>query len=115
RLERRAQDEPYLVGEFVEVPDEGEATREVEALTRNVQSLFGRIISLVPYLPEELQLAAANVEAPSALCHLVASTLRLKTEEKQTLLELRDVESRLREVSPSLTRELYVLERGAKI
>src|SRR5947208_2319227 len=52
RLEQRVQDEPYLLGELVEVPDEGEATREVEALTRNVQSLFGRIISLVPYLPE---------------------------------------------------------------
>ena len=62
-------------------------SREVEALTRNVQNLFARIIALVPYLPEELQLAAANVDDPSALCHLVASTLRLKTEEKQRLLE----------------------------
>src|SRR6266480_5309194 len=38
RLERRVQDDPYLVGEFVEEPDELEETREVEALTRNVQS-----------------------------------------------------------------------------
>ena len=42
---------PYLVGEFVEVPDEIEETKEVEALTRNVQALFARIIGLVPYLP----------------------------------------------------------------
>jgi len=54
-------------------------SREVEALTRNVQTLFGRIIGLVPYLPEELQIAATNVDDPSALAHLVASTLRLKT------------------------------------
>jgi ATP-dependent Lon protease len=31
---------------------------------------------MTPYLPEELQLAAANVDDPSALCHLIASTLR---------------------------------------
>ena len=43
-------------------------SREVDALTRNVQGLFARVIGLVPYLPEELQLAAANVEDPSALC-----------------------------------------------
>jgi ATP-dependent Lon protease len=114
-LDRQVQDDPYLVGEFVELPDEIEQKPEVEALTRNVQSLFGRIIALVPYLPEELQIAAANVEDPSALCNLVASTLRLKSEEKQRLLELTDVEGRLREISSILNRELEVFELGSKI
>ena len=115
RLERRVLEEPYLVGEFVEVPDLLEETKEVEALTRNVQSLFGQIIALAPYLPEELQIAAANLDDPSALCHLVASTLRLKTEEKQKLLELVDVEARLREVLLILNREQEVFELGTRI
>src|SRR2546430_2190610 len=115
RLDRTVQDDPYLMGEFVESPDELPDTPEVQALTRNVQSLFGRVIGLVPYLPEELQLAAANVDDPSALCNLVASTLRLKTEEKQQLLELTDVEARLREISAILNRELEVFELGSKI
>ncbi len=114
-LDRPMQEDPYLIGEFVEMPDELEETREVEALTRNVQNLFARVIGLVPYLPEELQIAAANIEDPSALCNLVASTLRLKTEEKQTLLELMDVEARLRETSSILNRELEVFELGSKI
>jgi ATP-dependent Lon protease len=114
-LDRPLQDDPYLMGEFVELPDELEESREVEALTRNVQTLFGRVVGLVPYLPEELQIAAANVEDPSALCNLVASTLRLKTVEKQTLLEQRDVEARLREISSILNRELEVFELGSKI
>ena len=115
RLERRVLEEPYLVGEFVEVPDLLEETKEVEALTRNVQSLFGQIIALAPYLPEELQIAAANLDDPSALCHLVAATLRLKTEEKQKLLELVDVEARLREVLLILNREQEVFELGTRI
>jgi ATP-dependent Lon protease len=115
RLERRVLDDAYLVGEFVELPDHVEATKELEALTRNAQNLFGRIIGLVPYLPEELQLAAANIDDASALCSLVASTLRLKTAEKQKLLELVDVEQRLREVSLILNRELEVFELGTKI
>jgi ATP-dependent Lon protease len=114
-LDRPVQSDPYLIGEFAELPDELEETPEVEALTRNVQSLFGRIIGLVPYLPEELQIAAANVEDPSALCNLVASTLRLKTDEKQRLLELTEVEARLREISAILNRELEVFELGSKI
>jgi ATP-dependent Lon protease len=115
RLERRVQDDPYLVGEFTVVPDEVEETPEREALTRSVQNEFGRLISLVPYLPSELELAAANVDDPSALSHLVASTLRLKTEEKQALLEQSDVSERLRDVLRILKRELEVVELGTKI
>jgi ATP-dependent Lon protease len=115
RLERRIQDDPYLAGEFAEVPDAVEETPELEALTRSVQNEFGRLISLVPYLPAELELAAANVDDPSALSHLVASTLRLKTEEKQALLEQADVYKRLREVLRILNRELEVVELGTKI
>ncbi|TML54875.1 MAG: endopeptidase La [Actinobacteria bacterium] len=115
RLERRIQDEPYLVGEFAPVPDVVEETPELEALTRSVQTEFGRLISLVPYLPAELEIAAANVDDPSALSHLVASTLRLKTEEKQRLLEEADVAARLRDVLGILGRELEVVELGSKI
>jgi ATP-dependent Lon protease len=115
RLERHVQDEPYLVGEFSEVPDVVPETREVQALTQTVKTLFSRIIGLLPYLPEELGLAAANVDDPSALTHLVASTLRLKTEEKQQLLEEPNVEKRLRDVVVVLNRELELVELGTKI
>ncbi len=115
RLVDQVQDEPYLVGQFEEVPDVYEESSETQALKQNVQNLFARLIGLMPYLPEELALAAANVDEPSALCHLVASTLRLKTEEKQQLLELANVEKRLRAVLVILNRELEVAELGSKI
>jgi ATP-dependent Lon protease len=116
KLATRLDSEPYLLGEFTELPDVLVETPEVEALTRNVQGLFSRIIGLAPYLPEELQLAAANVDDPSALCHLIASTLRtITTEERQTILEVVDVEKRLRLVLQILNRELEVFELGSKI
>jgi ATP-dependent Lon protease len=115
RLEEPHSDDPYLVARFADVPDETEESRELEALTRNAQGLFGRIIGLAPYLPEELQIAAANADDASALCNLVASTLRLKTEEKQRILELVDTEERVREVSKILNRELEVFELGTKL
>ncbi len=115
-LDHDADDDPYLLGEFSALPDVLVESPEVEALTRNVQGLFARIIGLAPYLPEELQLAAANVDDPSALCHLVASTLRtIPTEERQEILEEVDVEARLRRVSAILSRELEVFELGSRI
>jgi ATP-dependent Lon protease len=115
RLDEVEQTEPYLAGRFQELPDVGGREKEIEALARNVEGLFGRIIALVPYLPEELELAAANAEGPSALANLIAATLRLKTEEKQELLAEPDVEARLRRLTVVLNRELEVFELGTKI
>jgi ATP-dependent Lon protease len=116
RIAKHVSDDPYLVAEFEAVPDVLVERPEVEALTRNVQGQFARIIGLAPYLPEELQLAAANVDDPSALAHLVASTMRtIPTEERQQILETVDVEQRLRQISGILSRELEVFELGSKI
>ncbi|MBA2384633.1 MAG: LON peptidase substrate-binding domain-containing protein, partial [Actinobacteria bacterium] len=115
RIARPHQTDPYLVAELEELPDVLPDSPEVEALTRNVQTQFAHIIGLTPYLPEELQVAAANVDDPSALCHLIASTLRLKTQERQELLELVNVEERLRAVSVILGRELEMSELGSRI
>jgi ATP-dependent Lon protease len=115
RLVRLVQQDPYLVGEFEELPDVIGREKEIAALARNVEALFSRIIGLVPYLPDELQLAAANADDPSALANLIATTMRLKTSEKQELLEEADVEARLRKLTVILNRELEVFELGTKI
>jgi ATP-dependent Lon protease len=88
---------------------------ELEALHRNVQSTFSRIIEEVPYLPAELQMAVANLDDPAELSHAIAGALRIKTEDKQALLEERDVGKRLRMLSEVLARELQLVEIGTKI
>ena len=115
QLDRLVQTDPYLAGEFSELPDVEGPETEVEALSRNVEALFNRVIGLVPYLPDELQLAAANAEDASTLANLIATTMRLKTAEKQELLEEADIEARLRKLTVILNRELEVLELGTKI
>ena len=57
----------------------------------------------------------ANVDDPSVLAHLIAGALRIKTEEKQALLEELDVAKRLRRLSEILARELEVVAIGSKI
>jgi ATP-dependent Lon protease len=107
--------DPYLVAEIEEVPDEVKPTPELTALMRNVQQTFTNIVTEVPYLPEELQIMVTNVEDPSTLTYLIAGALRLKTEEKQELLEEVDVAKRLRRLSEILARELEVVAIGSKI
>ena len=108
-------EEPYLVARIAELPDVVEDGTELEALTRNVQRTFSEIIEQIPYLPEELQMAVANIDDPAALAHLIAGALRISTEEKQELLEELNVVARLRHLSQVLARELEVVQLGTQI
>ncbi len=108
-------EEPYLVARIAELPDVVEDGTELEALTRNVQRTFSEIIEQIPYLPEELQMAVANIDDPAALAHLIAGALRVSTEEKQELLEELNVVARLRHLSQILARELEVVQLGTQI
>jgi ATP-dependent Lon protease len=107
--------EPYLVAQVSEEPDIVEDTPELEALARNVQTTFAGIVQQVPYLPEELQIAVANVDDPAELSYMIAGALRIKTEERQELLEERSLAKRLRRLSEILARETELISIGSRI
>jgi ATP-dependent Lon protease len=107
--------EPYLVARITEAPDIVAQSPQLEALQRNVRGTFSRIVEEVPYLPAELQMAVANVDDPAELAHLIAGALRIGVEEKQALLEERDVTKRLRRLSELLAREQEFAEIGTRI
>jgi len=115
RLGPYVAEEPYLVARIAELPDVVDEGPELEALSRNVQRTFSEIVEHIPYLPEELQMAVANIEDPAALGHLIAGALRITTEEKQQLLEEVDIAARLRRLSQILARELEVVQLGSQI
>ena len=115
RVERYTQEEPYLAADITKIEDVTAESKEVDALRASLLSTFSKIVALVPYLPEELEMAAANVEDPGPLAFLIASTMRIKTEDKQALLEESDVEQRMRRLIGILAQELEVLELGSKI
>jgi ATP-dependent Lon protease len=114
-IDRWTAETPYLVAQISEMPDVVEESPELTALMRNVQQTFSQIVEAVPYLPEELQIAVANVEDASALSHLISGSLRLPTEEKQALLEETNVGRRLRRLTEVLARELEVISIGTEI
>jgi ATP-dependent Lon protease len=115
RIVEYAATEPYLVARIEEAPDIVTESPELEALARNVQVTFSQIVEQVPYLPEELQVAVANLEDPAELGWMIAGALRIKTEEKQELLEERDLAKRLRRLLEILTRESELISLGTRI
>ncbi len=115
-----------LVGEIIETSPFFKANLEVveekhipskkgQALIRNALSLLQKMINLVPYFPDEVQVTAMNMDDPIKLAYLVATFLRMKIEERQDILEIIDGEKKLSKVISILQRELDLLELGGKI
>ncbi len=107
--------EPYMVAEAIHRPDVFEESIDVRALVASVVSQFVQLVSLIPNAPEEMKVAAMNIQPPGRLADFIASHLNLKTQEREELLETLSVRSRLEKLSQILGRELEVAELGQKI
>ncbi len=115
RVSEYVQDEPYLKARVERLQDEVEDGVEVEGLARNALNLFRNIVSLAPYLPDEIFIAAMNVNEPNDLADFLVANLNLDTGQRQELLEELNVKERLRKLTVFLNHEVEVLEIGSRI
>ena len=113
------QTEPYirarvrLIDESAQA--EGVDAIEIEALKRQINQLFTRVIDLSPDMPEELK-QIGNIEAPHVMTDLMTAHLgRLSTEDKMAVLETLPLQDRMNKLLGFLTREAQVLELGANL
>lgn len=110
------ENENFLVGHVDEVPDVTVETPEVKALCNHITNEFRRAMNLgktADFLVFMNIMSPDN--PPSQLADLVASVLDLKPTQKQELLEMTDVKTRLERVSELLGKEIKVLELERKI
>src|SRR5579864_4248951 len=109
--------EPYLKAQVERLPElEPEATPELEALRRDVVSMFQQIVAASPNLSDDLATAVANTNEFGRLADLAAGILPgLSHPERQAVLEQVDVRARLAYVHKHLARELELIELRSKI
>ncbi len=86
-----------------------------EALIRNVLDQFRRLVALTPYLSDELQTVAQEIDNPLQMAYLAGALIRLDKNAKQQILEFDIPEEKLQRVYDALERELAILELGNKI
>jgi ATP-dependent Lon protease len=109
------QHEPFTKARIQVLDEQAEKNERVEALMRAVLALYQKMISLVPYIPDELQAAAMNIEDPFRLVYFIATLIKMQPEDKQQILELESAEEKLKKISAILQREVELLELGTKI
>ena len=108
---------PFMRGQRGTIPEAiPPKSSELEALQRNVLTLFQQIVAGSPTLSDELSTVAMNIEEPGRLVDFIASSLpSLSTTDKQDILETADVRVRLEKINQHLAKELEVQQLRNKI
>ena len=117
RLADFAQLSPFMRAQVTTIPETiPPKDSEIEALQRNVLTLFQQIVAGSPTLSDELSTVAMNIEEPGRLVDFIASSLpSLSTADKQEALETTDVRVRLEKINQHLAKELEVQQLRNKI
>jgi len=117
RLADFAQLSPFMRARVTTIPEViPPKDSEIEALQRNVLTLFQQIVAGSPTLSDELSTVAMNIEEPGRLVDFIASSLpSLSTSDKQETLETTDVRVRLEKINQHLAKELEVQQLRNKI
>ena len=118
RLGEFSQLQPFMRARVTPIPEPPSpgVTSEIEALQRNVLTLFQQIVAGSPTLSDELSTVAMNIDEPGRLVDFIASSLpSLSTPDKQDTLETTDVRVRLEKINQHLAKELEVQQLRNKI
>ena len=82
----------------------------------NVRNLAAKVIQLIPNVPDEAAVVLNNIDQAGALADFLTSNLlQVDVAAKQRLLEMLDVNARLRQVGVELQHQLDVMELSNKI
>ena len=88
---------------------------EIEAMMRNVRDYSKKILALRGELTGDVSSILESIDDPGKLADLVASNLKLKIKESQTVLEHIDPVKRLNNINDLLSREVELSSIQAKI
>jgi len=101
---------PYLKVRARVVNEPATADRQTQALMRSALDLFERCVQLDRSIPEEAHLFALNISEPGWLADMIATSLSLSYEAKQSLLLTLEPRVRLGQLNNLLAQEVDVLE-----
>lgn len=115
KLLKLTQTVPFFQANLEIIQETPTQTKRSQAYIRNALSLLQKMINIVPYFPDEVQVTAMNMDDPGKLSYLLATFLRMKMSERQEILEIENGEKKLEKIITILQRELELLELGGKI
>ncbi len=89
--------------------------REIDVLVRSIIAQFEQYVKLNKKVPPEILTSLSGIDEPGRLADTVAAHMALKLSEKQRILEIQDVKSRLEQILGIIEGEIDVLQIEKRI
>ena len=105
----------HWIAEASAVPPDTAPAAEVEAMRRALLSAFDQYVKLNKKIPPEILTSLSGIDEAGRLADTVAAHLPLKLEQKQQVLEMFDVKSRLEHLLSQLETEIDILQVEKRI
>src|SRR5213080_4840732 len=96
RVTRYLSNAEYFLVEAEALEEACHKSTEVEALIRSVNATFETYVKLNKKVPPEMIMSVASIDEPARLADTIVAHLGIKLEDKQTLIEMLEVEKRIR-------------------
>ena len=111
-IERVISEKPYITSNIKDYPEvnPGNENSEFTAIIDSIKDLSLEIIKRNPNIPSEASFAIKNIESRSFLINFVSSNLNLPVDEKQSLLEINNLQKRALETLKYMNVEFKKLE-----
>ena len=112
----RAEVDQLLVGDHfsasitVLTEEEPQDEREIDVLVRSIIAQFEQYVKLNKKVPPEILTSLSGIDEAGRLADTVAAHMALKLDEKQKILEIRDVKARLEKILTIIEGEIDVLQ-----
>ena len=95
--------------------DDRHDEREIDVLVRSIISQFEAYVKLNKKVPPEVLTSLSGIDEPGRLADTVAAHMALKLSEKQRILEVQDIKTRLEQVLGIIESEIDVLQIEKRI
>ena len=95
--------------------DDRHDEREIDVLVRSIIAQFEQYVKLNKKVPPEILTSLSGIDEPGRLADTVAAHMALKLSEKQRVLEIQDVKSRLEQILGIIEGEIDVLQIEKRI
>jgi len=105
----------YLEARVKIIDEDFTDDREIEILSRSVIDSFDQYVKLNKKIAPEVMTSLSGIDDPSRLADTIAAHMVLKMEEKQSILEINDVKSRIEKIINLIESELDILQVEKKI
>ena len=95
--------------------DDRHDEREIDVLVRSIIAQFEQYVKLNKKVPPEILTSLSGIDEPGRLADTVAAHMALKLSEKQRILEIQDVKTRLEQILGIIEGEIDVLQIEKRI